>query len=115
MNAKPKTSRDLTARPTKSAIPRSEGALFLMLNRLATDRERLQTNEAALLVRLEQVRKHIARIEGEIQYYKDRIEVYNHPSTPAVRKTPSVKSLFPENDSEEEEETTQWQAITVEY
>jgi hypothetical protein len=115
MNAKPKTSRDLTARPTKSAIPRSEGALFLMLNRLATDRERLQTNEAALLVRLEQVHKHIARIEGEIQYYKDRIEVYNRPAVPAAPRA-AAKNQFSEIGSdEEEEETTQWQAITVEY
>ncbi len=113
MSTKPKTSRDITNRPTKSAIPRSEGALFLMLNRLATDRERLHSDEANLLTRLDQVHKRITRTGGEMQYYKERIELYNNPAatTPRVK---IVKPLLAETESDEEE-STQWQAISVEY
>jgi hypothetical protein len=117
MKPKFKTMRDATSRPTNSAIPRTEGANFLMLNRLATERERLLADEADLLARLEQKRKRMAQIETEIEHYKSQIELFNTPAAPpAVRTRPASRpnSSLAQGNSEPEEPTN-WQSVMIEY
>jgi len=117
--SKPRTVRDMPNRPSKSAIPRNEGSIFLMLNRLSTERERLQQDEADLLARLEQKRQRMVRLEAEIEYYKDRITLFNTP-TPAPPAQRPNRVAMPNPISRqiiemETEEPNQWQELTIEY
>jgi len=95
-----------------------------MLNRLATERERILTDESALLARLEQHYKRLAQIESEIDYYKSQTHLFNQPSdsppkeqsttsvTPPARVTPTSKRTI---SDPEPEEPTHWQSLTIEY
>jgi hypothetical protein len=117
MKPKFKTMRDATSRPTNSAIPRTEGANFLMLNRLATERERLLVDEAELLARLEQKRKRMAQIEAEIEHYKSQIELFNTPAAPPPVRTRPASPSRPNSAqaNSEPDEPTNWQSLMIEY
>jgi hypothetical protein len=117
MKIKPKTIRDMPSRPTKSAIPRTEGSMFLMLNRLSTERERLLQDEADLLARLEQKRQRMARLEAEMEYYKAQIELFQAPPAPRPQPAPrrAAQAANPVSFEVEAEEPTQWQSLVVEY
>jgi hypothetical protein len=79
--------------------------MFLMLNRLATERERLCVDEAELLGRLEQKRRRIARIDSEIEYYRSQIDLLNQPPAPKagqVRKTSTTETILKDERAEPE-------------
>jgi len=91
-----------------------------MLNRLSTERERLQQDEADLLARLQQKRQRMARLEAEMQYYKNQIEIFQTPAAPRPQAAASARhqtmNASPASIIEmETEEPTQWQSLVVEY
>jgi len=90
-----------------------------MLNRLATEHERLMMDEADLQSRLEQKHKRMAQIEAEVNYYKERIELLHTPSVapqPKPAAPPAKKQASVSFTAEvEEEPQTQWQPVTIEY
>ncbi|MEI6044088.1 MAG: hypothetical protein WCS37_06820 [Chloroflexota bacterium] len=156
VKVKPRTVRDTPNRPTKSAIPRTEGSIFLVLNRLSSERERLQQDEANLLKTLDLKRQRMELIEAEMNYYKAQLELF-HPTNapkpslpapssrtqvppPANSRPPTTGPVAPnvqpnvqpkptaarpvahpkqlihsQFDDVEEEETLQWQPLTIEY
>jgi hypothetical protein len=79
--------------------------MFLMLNRLATERERLCVDEVELLARLEQKRRRISKIDTEIDYYRSQIDLLNRPPVPRaapVKKLPTIDSIMHGDDDEPE-------------
>ncbi|MEI7555745.1 hypothetical protein [Candidatus Chlorohelix sp.] len=115
MKPKHKTLRDTQSLPTFSAIPRTSGSMFLMMNRLATERDRLCVDEADLLSRLEQKRRRIAKIDSEIDYYRSQIDLLNKPPVPRqspVRK-PSTLEAIMHNDDRDEPESSE--PVIIEY
>jgi len=109
MKPKPRTMRDAPTRPTNSAMPRSEGAIFLMLNRLASERERLLNDEAELMARLEQKRKRLVAIEAEIEQHKSRSELLSGPQRPATARYAASRPIA------DKENAGEWQSLTFEY
>ena len=129
MKVRPKTVRDIPSRPARSAIPRTEGSLFLMLNRLSTERARLQQDDADLRIRLEQKHQQMVRLAAEMDYYKSQIELFQTavaPTQPSATRNRSMavnpvsNSFFALNantndNTVEGEEPSQWQSLIVEY
>jgi len=86
-----------------------------MLNRLSTERERLQQDEIDLVARLEQKRQRMVHLEAEMQHYKNQIEFFHTPAAPRSVASATAKASPASIIEMETEEPTQWQPLVVEY
>ena len=100
MRAKAKSFRDSPSLPFNSAIPRSSGAIYLMLNRLATERERLEMEEADLLRRLEQKRARIAKLDAEIETCRNMTDTLKKPAEPVQYRQKQKTAQEKEQEAE---------------